>query len=45
MVNDRGEHIVETGDYTLFVGGAQPGDTTSGVSTQLEITGQAELPR
>jgi beta-glucosidase len=45
MVNDRGEHIVETGDYTLFVGGAQPGDTTNGVSSQLEITGEAELPR
>ena len=45
MVNERGEHIVETGDYTLFVGGGQPGDTTSGVSTQLEITGEAELPR
>jgi beta-glucosidase len=45
MVNDRGEHIVETGDYTVFVGGAQPKDTTSGISTQLEIAGEAELPR
>jgi beta-glucosidase len=45
MVNDRGEHIVETGDYTLFVGGGQPGDTASGVSTQLEIAGEATLPR
>jgi beta-glucosidase len=45
MVNDRGEHIVETGDYTIFVGGSQPRDATGGVSTQLEITGQAELPR
>ncbi len=45
MVNDRGEHIVETGDYTVFVGGAQPKDTTSGASTQLEIAGEASLPR
>jgi beta-glucosidase len=45
MVNDRGEHIVETGDYTLFVGGGQPGETGAGVSTQLEIAGEAELPR
>ena len=45
MVNDRGEHIVETGDYTIFVGGAQPGETTGGVNTQLEIAGEASLPR
>jgi beta-glucosidase len=45
MVDDRGEHIVETGEYTLFVGGTQPGDATAGVSTQLAITGEAKLPR
>ena len=45
MVDDRGEHIVETGVYNLFVGGAQPGDTTSGSRVQLAITGQARLPR
>ncbi len=45
MVNERGEHLVETGDYTAFVGGAQPGDTKAGVSTQLEIAGEFSLPR
>jgi beta-glucosidase len=45
MVNERGEHLVETGDYTIFVGGAQPQDTTTGVSTQLEIAGEMALPR
>ncbi len=45
MVNDRGERIVETGDYTVYVGGGQPDEATSGVSTQLEIAGEEELPR
>jgi beta-glucosidase len=45
MVDERGEHVVETGEYTLFVGGAQPGDTTGGVSVQLAITGEVKLPR
>ena len=45
MVNDHGERIVETGDYTVFVGGGQPDEATSGVSTQLEIAGEEELPR
>jgi len=45
MVDERGEHIVETGDYTLFVGGGQQGGSASGVSTQLEIAGEAYLPR
>ncbi len=45
MVDDRGERIIATGDYSIFVGGAQPGDTQSGVRTQLEIAGEKELPR
>jgi beta-glucosidase len=45
MVNDRGEHVVAPGTYHIFVGGAQPGDTTAGVGINFEITGEAKLPR
>ena len=45
MVNDRGERLVATGDYKIFVGGAQPQDAQNGVITQLEIAGEKELPR
>ncbi|MFZ0963110.1 MAG: glycoside hydrolase family 3 C-terminal domain-containing protein [Terriglobia bacterium] len=45
MVNEHGDHVVAPGDYTIFVGGAQPGDTTGGVKAKLIITGEAQLPR
>ena len=45
MVNDNGEHVVAPGEYSIFVGGAQPGDTAGGVRTRLEITGEFKLPR
>ena len=45
MVNESGEHVVAPGTYTVFVGGAQPSDTTSGVKATLEITGEQKLPR
>ena len=45
MVNDKGEHVVAPGEYNIFVGGAQPGDTAGGVRTRLEITGEFKLPR
>jgi beta-glucosidase len=44
-VNEQGEHVVAPGDYTIFVGGAQPGETAGGVRTSLEITGELKLPR
>ena len=45
MVNEQGEHVVAPGEYTIFVGGAQPGDTAGGVRAQMEITGELKLPR
>jgi beta-glucosidase len=45
MVNEQGEHVVAAGEYQVFVGGAQPGDTTTGVRTKLQISGEVKLPR
>jgi beta-glucosidase len=45
MVNEEGQHVVAPGQYDIFVGGAQPGDTAGGVRTPLRITGQLILPR
>ena len=45
MVNEKGEHVVAPGDYTISVGGAQPGETPAGVEAKLAITGEMKLPR
>jgi beta-glucosidase len=46
MVNEQGEHLVAPGEYTIFVGGAQPEETAGGVKIKLVITGdEAKLPR
>jgi beta-glucosidase len=45
MVNEKGEHLVAPGEYSIFVGGAQPGETSGGVRAKLEITGELKLPR
>ncbi len=45
MVSEAGEHKVMPGEYTLYVGGAQPGDTAGGVSAKLTISGELNLPR
>jgi beta-glucosidase len=45
MVNDKGEHVVAPGEYNIFIGGAQPGDTLGGARARLEITGELKLPR
>ena len=45
MVNLNGEHVVTPGDYTIFVGGAQPGVTQGGAEAKLAITGEVKLPR
>jgi beta-glucosidase len=45
MVNEKGEHVVEPGDYQVFVGGAQPADAPGGVRARLKITGEMKLPR
>ena len=45
MVNEQGEHVVAPGDYTVFVGGAQPGETAGGATAKLTISGESKLPR
>jgi beta-glucosidase len=45
MVNKEGEHVVAPGEYHIFVGGAQPGETLGGVLAGLAITGEFKLPR
>ncbi|MGO8787186.1 MAG: glycoside hydrolase family 3 C-terminal domain-containing protein [Terriglobia bacterium] len=45
MVNEQGEHLVAAGEYNIFVGGAQPGDTAGGAGAKLAIGGEVKLPR
>jgi beta-glucosidase len=44
-VNKKGEHVVAPGTYDIFVGGAQPAETSGGLRTEFEITDEAHLPR
>lgn len=39
MVDAQGQRAVTAGDYKLFVGGAQPGDTTTGLEQKVTIVG------
>jgi beta-glucosidase len=43
-VDDKGVRRIAAGEYTLSVGGGQPG-TTTGVQATLRITGSTDLPR
>jgi beta-glucosidase len=40
-----GKRSIEAGDYSIFVGGAQPGEDEGGVTKQFKIVGTKELPR
>lgn len=40
-----GKRSIEPGEYTLFVGGTQPGTDDNGVTKQFTIVGSKELPR
>ncbi|MEO6910907.1 MAG: glycoside hydrolase family 3 C-terminal domain-containing protein, partial [Edaphobacter sp.] len=40
-----GTRSIEAGEYSIFVGGAQPGADSGGVTKQFTIVGQKELPR
>jgi beta-glucosidase len=40
-----GKRSIEAGEYSLFVGGAQPGSDEGGVTQQFTIVGTKELPR
>jgi beta-glucosidase len=40
-----GKRSIEAGEYSVFVGGAQPGADEDGVTKQFTILGSKELPR
>ncbi|GGG69487.1 glycoside hydrolase family 3 [Edaphobacter dinghuensis] len=44
-VTGDGKRSIEAGEYTLFVGGAQPGADDNGVTKQFTIVGSKDLPR
>ena len=45
LVTDQGDHAVLPGTYKIFVGSNQPGEGVQGAQADLEITGEAKLPR
>ena len=45
VVNESGEHIVAPGDYTVFVGDGEPGESSTGNAANFAITGEIRLPR
>jgi len=45
QVDEQGNRVILPGDYTVSIGGAQPGDSASGQTATFTITGKKELPR
>ncbi len=45
LVTEQGEHVIEPGTYTVYVGGSQPGEGAPGVQAQFTVTGTMQLPR
>jgi beta-glucosidase len=44
MVNDAGDRLIAAGNYSVTIGGGQPGTGAAGVSAPLRIEGQQRLP-
>jgi hypothetical protein len=44
MVTAAGDPTISEGQYTLFVGGAQPGDTQTGASVEFKMLGSVKIP-
>ena len=44
MVSAAGDPTIAGGQYTLFIGGAQPGDTQAGARVEFNIQGTAKIP-
>lgn len=44
-VSADGKRKIAPGEYTLFIGGAQPGEAKGGVTRQFTIVGEKGLPR
>ena len=45
LVTEKGEHLVQPGSYTAFVGGSQPVEGAPGVEAQFRVSGEKQLPR
>jgi beta-glucosidase len=46
QVNERGERVIVPGEYTVMVGGAQPTESSGGMTGRFTVTGQTvTLPR
>ncbi|HUZ04962.1 MAG TPA: glycoside hydrolase family 3 C-terminal domain-containing protein, partial [Acidobacteriaceae bacterium] len=45
QVTATGEHVILPGNYSLYVGGSQPGTNSNGVEAHFQITGTQILPR
>jgi beta-glucosidase len=45
QVDAKGTRVILPGDYTVSLGGAQPGDAASVQTARFTITGKTELPR
>jgi hypothetical protein len=45
QVTAKGQHRIGPGSYTIFVGGSQPTKGGHGLAAELQITGEANLPR
>jgi beta-glucosidase len=43
MVTAAGDPTISEGHYTLFVGGAQPGDTQAGASVEFKMLGSVKI--
>ena len=45
QVDEKGRRCILPGEYQVFLGGAQPGDSPSGKSGSFRISGEMELPQ
>jgi beta-glucosidase len=45
QVDEKGNRVILPGDYSISIGGAQPGDSASGQTTTFHITDKEELPK
>ncbi len=45
QVDAQGDRLIAPGDYTVSLGGAQPGEATSILTSSFRITGASELPK
>jgi beta-glucosidase len=43
LVDAQGLRAVTAGEYTVFVGGAQPGETDTGLEQKLTIVGMQKV--